>query len=89
MTMAFWGVPLVTSPIWGTGVLLATSMMNDAGLPKRQKYQAICMMALVAMPVTQTYTIYKTYKYGFSNEVASIPIIPFAVYAASSFLAFL
>ncbi|KAN0006506.1 hypothetical protein ACTFIU_003218 [Dictyostelium citrinum] len=77
---------LITSPIWGTGVLLATLMMNDSGRYKT-RFQYGCIYSFLATPVALTYSVYRLNKGDRRPLVTLLPLITASSYV-TCFLAF-
>ncbi|KAK5580189.1 hypothetical protein RB653_000202 [Dictyostelium firmibasis] len=79
-----YSVCLASSPIWGTGVLLATLMMNDSGRFK-ERFQMGCLYSFLATPIALTYTIFRIQKGDRRPLIALLPLIPVGSYIACFF----
>ncbi|EGC35937.1 hypothetical protein DICPUDRAFT_78364 [Dictyostelium purpureum] len=85
VTNFIYGGALLTSPFWGTGVLLATVMMNDSSRFKT-RFQMGCLLSLVAEPISLIYTLSYQNSYGFNKSVSFLPLLPLASYVGCFFL---
>ncbi|EGG18055.1 hypothetical protein DFA_06722 [Cavenderia fasciculata] len=88
ITIATWGLGLITSPGWGMGVFMVTAMMNDSGQKRIVPYQTVCLWSFAATPIAMLYTVVHTMSHGYSTPVALLPLVPILTYVGSLLLAF-
>ncbi|KAM9957799.1 hypothetical protein ACTFIW_012770 [Dictyostelium discoideum] len=79
-----YGLALVATPIWGTGVLLATLMMNDSGRFKN-RFQYGCLSSFVATPIALTFSLYRLHYGDRRPLVALLPFITVSSYITCCF----
>ncbi|KAM9993292.1 hypothetical protein ACTFIZ_011246 [Dictyostelium cf. discoideum] len=79
-----YGIALASAPIWGSGVLLATLMMNDSGRFKN-RFQYGCLYSFIATPIALTFSLYRLYKGDRRALVALLPLITVSSYITCFF----
>ncbi|KAN0042358.1 hypothetical protein ACTFIV_004921 [Dictyostelium citrinum] len=70
---------LITSPLWGAGVLFGTLMMNDSGC-YRERFRYGCIISFLATPVALTYSVYKLHQGDKRTLTTLLPLIPISSY---------
>ncbi|KAM9993293.1 hypothetical protein ACTFIZ_011247 [Dictyostelium cf. discoideum] len=82
-----YGLALVATPVWGSGALLATFMMNDSDSYK-DRFQNGCLVSLLATPfclASSVIGIHKGYKLPFFIYLPLIPISTYVICCTAFF----